>query len=333
MNKQNSCSFIHDLALGNMQDWSPILKKIDSALNSLIPSSPAPLYDPVRAAITNGGKRIRPILTALCAASASDFDWVPAACAVELLHTFTLVHDDIMDNAGTRRGKPAIHIAFGMNAAILSGDALLALAMKSLASSGYTGELLGSFSDGFQAVCEGQALDEEFEQHENILLEEYLTMIELKTARIFELAAALGAIVVGGKNFSACRAFAREIGIAFQLQDDLLDLTGTESFGKRIGGDILEAKRTILYVLAMEYSEEMPKGHQALLERLRTRSTTETDIPLARTMFEKMGILSRAAELAMHHSQLAEAQLQNITNEAIREDLREFAQRLLRRTI
>lgn len=316
-----------------MQDWSPLLKTIDSALNSLIPSSPAALYDPARAAITNGGKRIRPILTALCADSAVEDAWVPAACAVELLHTFTLVHDDIMDNAGTRRGKATIHIAYGMNAAILAGDALVALATRSLGDSACSAELLRAFGDGFQGVCEGQALDEQYEERETVTMEEYLTMVELKTARIFEMAAALGAILAGGANVSACRAFGREIGIAFQFQDDLLDLTGSETFGKRIGGDILEAKRTVLYVLAMEYSGELPDERRSLLHRLRERSTTEADIPLAQTAFEEMGILRRAAELATRHSQFAEKELEKINNERMREDLRDFAQRLLGRTI
>lgn len=316
-----------------MQNSSPLLTRIEEYLIALVPDSPASLYAPIRAAITNGGKRIRPLLTAFCGNFPQEETWLPPAAAIELLHTFTLVHDDIMDNAVTRRGRPAIHIAYGMNEAILAGDTLVALAMRALAGAPRAGELLGTFAEGFQAVCEGQALDKEFEEKDNVSMEEYLTMIELKTARIFECAAALGAISAGGANLDACREFAREIGIAFQLQDDLLDLTAGESFGKAIGGDILEGKRTILFVLGMTHTGTISDAQRALFERLRAHTTTESDIALARIAFEQMGILAETAQLAEHHSKLAEEQLAKIPNVAQRERLHAFSQQLLGRTI
>ncbi|HEX5316829.1 MAG TPA: polyprenyl synthetase family protein, partial [Candidatus Kapabacteria bacterium] len=152
-----------------------LLYKINAYLNQLIPAEPQSLYDPVRAALSSGGKRIRPTLTALAAGDAPESAWLPAAAAVELLHAFTLVHDDIMDNAETRRGSPTVHIAFGINAAILSGDVIVALATETLSRAPNAGEMLAEFSAGFRAVCEGQALDKDFEERDDVSKEEYLT--------------------------------------------------------------------------------------------------------------------------------------------------------------
>ena len=158
-----------------------IKAKIEQNLASCIPEEPRSLYDPVRASIAYGGKRARPMLTAFSSGSAaSDIDWLPAAVAVELLHTFTLVHDDIMDNASIRRGQPAIHVAFGLNEAILSGDVMVALAIECLAQHPRSGAMLSEFSLGFRGVCEGQALDEDFENRDDVSMEDYLTMIGFK---------------------------------------------------------------------------------------------------------------------------------------------------------
>ncbi|HZK76522.1 MAG TPA: polyprenyl synthetase family protein [Candidatus Kapabacteria bacterium] len=306
--------------------------KINTYLAKLIPAEPRTLYDPVRAALSSGGKRIRPMLTALSAGQAGEAEWLPAAAAVELLHAFTLVHDDIMDNAETRRGRPSLHIAFGMNAAILSGDVIVALATAALARAPNAGEMLAEFSAGFRAVCEGQALDKDFEERDDVSMEEYLTMIELKTARIFELAAALGAMANGGTNLEILRRFAREIGIAFQLQDDLLDLTGGESFGKTIGGDILEGKRTTLFVLAMKSYDKCGDADRTLLDRIRERGATTDDIPLARSLFEKLGVLEETACMAAMHTENAERQLEYLPD-LQRDGLLEFSKRLLGRSV
>jgi len=312
--------------------FDQIPPKVDSYLAGYIPAQPGSLYDPVRAALSSGGKRVRPTLTALAAGEAAEAAWLPAAAAVELLHAFTLVHDDIMDNAETRRGRPAIHIAFGLNAAILSGDAIVALATGALAQSPNAGDMLAEFSAGFRAVCEGQALDKEFEDRDDVSVKEYLTMVELKTARIFELAAALGAIANGGANIEILRRFAREIGIAFQLQDDLLDLTGGESFGKTIGGDIIEGKRTVLFVLAMQQHNDIQGEDLRLLDGIRECSATLEDVPLARTLFRRLGVLDETASMAAKYTKSAERQLESLPDMQ-RNGLLEFSKRLLGRTV
>ncbi len=313
---------------------SILLPQINTYLEHIVPEWPKSLYDPVRMALTTGGKRIRPLLAALCAGdAASEDNWLPAACAVELLHTFTLVHDDIMDNAATRRGKPTIHIAFGLNEAILSGDVIVALATEALSLAPRSVEMLGEFSSGFKAVCEGQALDEEYEERDEVSLAEYFTMIELKTARLFEVAAVLGVVAGGGAHREACRVFAREIGLAFQLQDDRLDLIGNESFGKTIGGDILESKRSALFALAMQQYAEVDGKERALLDRLRGRCTEPTDVQLAREVFAKLGVMEETKRLAAEHTALAEQALLALPDARQREDLLDYARHLLGRSV
>ena len=285
--------------------------------------------------LESGGKRARPILTAYCAdpANVDESVWLPPAAAVELLHTFTLVHDDIMDNAATRRGRPTIHVAFGLNTAILAGDTIVALALESLSKSDspQIAEMTAEFGLAFRGVCEGQALDKDFENRDEVSLEEYLEMIELKTSRIFELAAVLGALAGGAINLENYRLFARHIGLAFQLQDDLLDLTGGPEFGKTIGGDILEGKRSVLFVLAMESYGETVGKDRAMLDRLRERRANAEDIPPIRSLFARIGVLEKAASMAKDCTDRAMEHLLQIDNAESRENLIAFSQLLLGR--
>jgi geranylgeranyl diphosphate synthase type II len=304
--------------------------KIEQYLASQIPEQPRSLYDPVRSSIAFGGKRARPILTALVAGVQTPvIEWLPAATAVELLHTFTLVHDDIMDNATLRRGKPAVHVAYGSNAAILSGDVMIALATGCLAQSTDAKSMLAEFSIGFRGVCEGQALDKEFETRDDVNMSDYLTMIELKTSRIFELAAVLGAIAGGEAYREELRRFARELGLAFQLQDDLLDLIGTPDFGKTIGGDILEGKRTALFVLAMDGYDKCSHEERALLDRLREHQAAIEDVTPIRELFKRLGVLEGVGGMISDHANRAVEQLSIITDIEMRDGLIEFSTQLL----
>lgn len=307
-----------------------IKAEIEDFVRKHIPLEPRSLYDPVRAGIAYGGKRARPILTAICAGnSAESTDWLPAAATVELLHTFTLVHDDIMDNAVIRRGQPAIHVAFGMNEAILSGDVIVALAVESLSCCAKPGEMLAEFSIGFRGVCEGQALDKEFENRDDVTMDDYLTMIELKTSRVFELSAVLGAISGGGKYIEEVRHFARELGLAFQIQDDLLDLTGTAEFGKTIGGDILEGKRTALFILAMQRYNECSEIERAMLDRLRECQSAADDISPIRELFQRMGILDEITAMASDHAKKAIEHIAGIADMEMLENLLEYTRWIL----
>lgn len=207
--------------------------------------------------LDGGGKRVRSVLLLLAceAAGGTVRRALPAAAAIEALHNFTLVHDDIMDRARTRRGRPTVHTRWDTNTALLVGDVLLGLAYRTLPGPRATDRMVRVFTRGLLEVCEGQALDMEYERRARVSTREYFLMIEKKTAWLLATAAELGGILGGGTpgQLAALRSFGMHVGRAFQLQDDLLDVLGDEeTFGKAIGGDILEGKRTYLLLRALE---------------------------------------------------------------------------------
>ena len=211
---------------------------------------PYTLFDPLNYIMSGGGKRVRPILVLLsCEAFGGNMDnAIDAAIAVEILHNFTLVHDDIMDNASTRRGKETIHKKWDVNAAILVGDELIGLSYRSLLrskTSNITG-VLKAFTDGVIEVCEGQALDKEFELSADVSIDDYKIMIRKKTAELLRTSSVMGAIIGNADKtgIDSISSYSENIGLAFQIQDDLLDVIADEGeFGKKIGGDILERKK------------------------------------------------------------------------------------------
>ena len=228
-----------------------------------LPEEPSQLYAPIIYSMSGGGKRIRPTLLMLvCEAFGGKLeDAMPAASAVEMFHNFTLLHDDIMDNAEVRRGKPSVFARWGENVAILSGDAMMIYAYRLL--SGAPADKLPRIMDIFTTmalqVCEGQQYDMDFEKRQKVSVVEYMNMIELKTSVLLAGAAMIGA-VLGDASEGDCKKiyrYALELGLAFQQQDDLLDSYGTvEELGKRIGGDILEGKKTCLMLNAMSRATE-----------------------------------------------------------------------------
>lgn len=232
----------------------------DYLSNQSFDRAPHELYEPMSYILSLGGKRLRPMLALMgCQLFERPAeDALPAALAVEIFHNFSLVHDDIMDQAPLRRGKPTVHEKFGMNAGILSGDVMLIEAYKYLRKCPEevsAGRLFDVFNQMAVEVCEGQARDMAFEASTDISLDDYLLMIEQKTAALIGAALALGAIVAKAseKDTQHLDAFGRNIGIAFQIQDDLLDTFGDpEKFGKKTGGDILQHKKTYLYIKALE---------------------------------------------------------------------------------
>ncbi|MBB2953785.1 MULTISPECIES: polyprenyl synthetase family protein [unclassified Sphingobacterium] len=241
----------------------------DSIQNSQFPNQPTNLYDPIRYFLSLGGKRIRPALT-LVAAEMFDIgeitDALPAAKSIEYFHNFSLVHDDVMDKAPLRRGKATVHEKWDLNVAILSGDGLLVKAYDELANSNplYIADLLKTFNRVAMQVCEGQQLDMDYEHTDKISMDQYIEMIRLKTSVLLGGALQMGAILAEA-NLSDQKLiyeFGEYIGIAFQLQDDVLDAYGNpETFGKQIGGDILINKKTYLLVKLMEIikEEDLPR--------------------------------------------------------------------------
>lgn len=217
------------------------------------PKHPLNLYEPIRYIMNLGGKRLRPalVLIATDLFGGDVIEALPAALAIETFHNFTLIHDDIMDNAPLRRGKQTVHEKWGVNNAILSGDVMMVEANKQLAQvdSQVLKSVLNTFNATAQGVCEGQQLDMEFETREDVSIPEYIDMIRLKTAVLVGGAMELGAIVARAKQEHAelIYRFGESLGIAFQLQDDILDVYGDpEKFGKQVGGDIKSNKKTFL---------------------------------------------------------------------------------------
>lgn len=230
---------------------------------------PLNLYEPVNYILNLGGKRLRPVLT-LIAAELFGADYqkaLPAAMAVEVFHNFSLIHDDIMDDAPLRRGKPTVHEKWDVNTGILSGDVMLINSYEYF--DGYAPEVLKRlflvFNKTAVEVCEGQQYDVDFETRNDVTVEEYLKMIEYKTSVLIGAALKMGAIVAGASDNQQelIYDFGRNLGIAFQLQDDYLDAFGNpETFGKQVGGDIIENKKTYLYLKALQLAK--PKDRNEL---------------------------------------------------------------------
>ncbi len=239
-----------------------LLSEVESYISQItLPSQPERLYSPITYTLEGGGKRIRPMLTMLACGIFKDNPQhaMPAAAAIEIFHNFTLLHDDIMDNAPIRRSKPTVHAAWGQNVAILSGDVMMILAYQYLSKipAKYLPAVLDRFNSFATEVCEGQQYDMDFEGCESVSEEDYMQMIRLKTSVLLGGATVIGAIL-GDATHEQCEKldqFATELGLAFQLQDDLLDSYGDEELGKSIGGDILEGKKTFLMITALNRAD------------------------------------------------------------------------------
>ena len=241
--------------------------KFQEEIHTIQSTLPVQLYEPVAYSLKVGGKRIRPVLLLHAASLFTDNTEAlyPAAAAIELFHNFTLLHDDIMDHAGIRRGLPSVHVKYGENCAILSGDAMSIMAFRYLSRCNTQNlrEVLSLFSQTALEVCEGQQYDMEFEEKELVSIPEYLEMIRLKTAVLIGCSLKTGAILAGASENQSqlLYDFGIHIGTAFQLQDDWLDVYGdVKSFGKKIGGDITENKKTFILLKALEMCDEKDRS-------------------------------------------------------------------------
>ncbi len=286
--------------------------KVEEALPSLIPyASPALLYEPSRYVMSGGGKRLRPVLLLLTAeAFGVDVnEALPAALGVEVFHNFTLVHDDIMDNADTRRGNPTVHVKWDASTAILAGDYLMGLSYELLSSTqrGDSRQLLGVYHQMVRLLCEGQAMDKDFETRSDVTVEEYIQMIDRKTAALLEAVFEMGGIIggVGQDTQGKLALLGKSVGRAFQIQDDLLDITAQNGkWGKKVGGDLIEGKKTYLLLKAIESSNE---DTRTFFNKIVTDNGLNDDkIPEARKLLEENGILNDARQAVMRHTTVAQ---------------------------
>lgn len=245
---------------------SLISSEIDKEINQLYETKPKNLYEPVGYALEMGGKRLRPVMVLLAYNLFSDKieKAFPAALAIEVFHNFTLLHDDIMDQAEMRRNSMSVYKRYNENIAILSGDAMSIMAYNYLLKCNVTDStpMIRLFSQTALEVCEGQQLDMDFESRIDVSIPEYMSMIRLKTAVLLGCSLKIGALVANApeKTAGLLYTFGLNLGIAFQLQDDLLDVfADQDKFGKKIGGDIVSNKKTFLLLKALELSDERTK--------------------------------------------------------------------------
>lgn len=321
--------------------------RVDRYLASLITErTPRQLHEACAYVLTGGGKRLRAALVLLAAEAVggSTAKALPAGAAVEIMHNFTLVHDDIMDHARTRRGRPTVHVRWDLNTALLAGDTLLAVAYEQLLKTAVEDQeaLLRLFTRSVIGVCEGQAFDLEFERRNDITVDDYFAMIDLKTGLLISVAAELGARIGGGsvRDVNRMRTFGRYLGRAFQLQDDLLDVVGDEKrFGKTIGGDILEGKRTFLLLTARERAR---KSDKVLLDRVLRRKTSppaRTESPAqrreliatVRSLYDAYGVIRDTEAAVMRHTRRATGSLDTLPRTPAREMLHALARTLVHR--
>lgn len=286
-----------------MRNLAQLLQLIDSfSKENPFPDTPPALYAPCAYILTLGGKRLRPALTLMGYELFEDEveTALPAAWAVELFHNFSLMHDDIMDAAPLRRGQATVHQKWNTTTAILSGDVMLIYAYRYLAryaDAGVLSRLFNTFNQVATEVCEGQQMDLDFETRQSVGIPEYLRMIELKTAVLLGAALQMGAICAQApeKDAAQLHEFGRLAGVAFQIQDDLLDTYGDPAkFGKQVGGDILQNKKTLLVLKTLETASESDR--RELLGWMQTGSENpEEKVAAVRTIFDRNGIPAHIA--------------------------------------
>ena len=301
---------------------------------------PKGLYEPIDYILGLGGKRLRPVLT-LMASDIFNGDYkkaLNAALSIEVFHNFSLVHDDIMDDAPLRRGEKTVHEKWDINTGILSGDAMLIMAYQLFEN--YEAEtfqaLAKLFSKTALEVCEGQQYDVDFETRSDVTIPEYLKMIEYKTAVLVGAAMKMGAIVAQASedDQNNIYEFGRNLGIAFQLQDDYLDAFGDpKTFGKQVGGDIIENKKTYLYLKALEFSNETDKVELSQLFASDPEDVI-TKIEIAKQFFMSSGSAEATKEAIEDYTLKAFTVLQSLNiSQDKKQLLKTFGNNLMNRTV
>lgn len=303
----------------------------------IVEKKPDTIYRPIRYVLAGGGKRIRPVLVMLsCEAVGGHWkDALHAAAGIEILHNFTLVHDDIMDNAASRRGRATVHTKWDPNVAILVGDELLACAYRALLKtrSSRIQDIAKIFTEGVVEVCEGQGYDKEFETSLDVKVQDYLLMIRKKTGKMVTVATEIGALIGGGTpgEFRALSNYGRHVGRAFQLQDDLLDIVADEKkFGKTVGGDIVEGKKTFLLLESLRRSHG--KDRQLLLAIFRKKGGAKVNVDEVRRVYHRTGAIQATLRRVKLDIARAKNELEKLRPTPARAMLFWFTEMLLHRT-
>lgn len=319
-----------------MQTFHSLLQQFEERLkaNSPFPDSPSNLYDPCRYLLSLGGKRVRPVLCLMASDLFGDIteDSFRAAMGIELFHNFTLIHDDIMDKAPLRRGQPTIHNKYGLTAGILSGDVMSITAYDYLCRiQHHLPAVLQLFNKTAIEVCEGQQLDMDYELHDHITVDEYIKMITLKTSVLLAASLKMGALIGGATEGASDKlyAFGKNLGIAFQLQDDYLDAFGDIAVtGKQAGGDILANKKTFLLLNALENGNE---EQQSTINEL-LKGNEDNKVPQMLDLFRQIDADEACRDAVRLYSARAFDCLEEVAVLSKRkEPLKTLAQQLLQR--
>lgn len=295
---------------------------------------PKGLYAPIAYTMAAGGKRVRPQLAMIACGifGGNEQEVAPAAMALEVFHNFTLLHDDVMDKAEVRRGRPTVHIQWNENTAILSGDQMMIEAYKLLAEvpESKLHKVLRLFNEMATEICEGQQYDVDFESQEHVTIEEYLKMIRLKTSVLLATALQIGSYLAGANEAQqeALYQFGINVGLAFQIQDDILDVWGDpKTFGKAVGGDISCNKKTYVYLTAQqladaELAEELHQWYGSVLD-------DNTDkIAAVKGLFEQLNVRAACEAVVQDYTQKALLILDTLPQNAATEQLRQLANKL-----
>lgn len=316
-----------------------ILKLVNDYLDNMpYDRKPSSLYEPIRYVLSMGGKRIRPVLMLLAYNMFREHpeDILMPACALETYHNYTLLHDDLMDNADLRRGHETVHRKWDANTAILSGDSMLVLAYQRMAQCDREKmpEVLNIFTETALEIGEGQQYDMDFEHRNDVTEEEYIEMIRLKTSVLLACALKIGAVLAGATNEDADNLyrFGEQIGLAFQLQDDYLDVYGdTRVFGKAIGGDITSNKKTYMLINALARANDKQRAE---LEKWisATEFDREEKIAAVTRLYNEIGIDKLAQEKINFYFKQSRKYLEAISIEEDRKaELTAYAQRMMKR--
>ena len=304
---------------------------IEKELGNLgLPLKPSTLYDPQRYILSGKGKRVRPVLSLLACGlcGAKPERAIHAGLAVELIHNFTLIHDDIMDQAVSRRGNETVHKKWDISTAILSGDGMFVQACLQLQQMPDYVDLKRAneiFLNGINHVCEGQAIDMEFEERSDVHTDEYLEMIGGKTAALISVSLMLGALAAGADDESVEKLdhLGLSLGLAFQIQDDLLDVVADpEKFGKKQGGDIYEGKKTFLMVKTLEACTEGERSW--LLACLKSGNVSPKDVQEVIRLYKKYGITEFTNREVERNYSDAEQILLSFDDSVYKQDLNEL---------
>lgn len=281
--------------------YKELLSKVEKRISEIVPNKePKNLYEPFKYIMLAGGKRIRPVLALIsCGVVGGDIEKaIDSSVALEVLHNFTLVHDDIMDNSHIRRNRPTVHKKWNEAIAILAGDVMIGYAYNLLPRASEhqrADEINRIFTNELIEVCEGQVFDMDFNESKDVSIEQYMNMIDKKTARLMESAAAIGANIGMGspEEVVALRNISKLMGLAFQVQDDLLDMTAEQiKLGKKVGNDLLEGKKTFLIIKAKEEATEA-FDIDFLNKFYENNGLNEAEIPIMDNIFKKYKIYEK----------------------------------------